>query len=186
MTNLKQRLIVIGVILLVLVLGIGKQYWTTEPETEPFYAESQETVSEPVQQEIMVHVAGAVKQPGVYRLQEGQRVEDAVQLAGVTAEADLDALNRAARITDGQKIVVPSLQAADQTAAAQPMADDRVDLNQADLQQLMSLPGIGQVKAQAIITYRTEHNGFQTIEEIQQVNGIGSAIFSQIKNQIKI
>ena len=64
--------------------------------------------------------------------------------------------------------------------------DGLISINQADLSQLMTLPGIGEVKAQAILDYRTQHGGFSSIEEIRQVKGIGESIFSQIKNKIKI
>lgn len=189
MTNLKRRIVAVGILAFLLIAGINRlsPWATAEPETEVFYTEADTITSpEPTQQQIVVHVAGAVAKPGVYQLQEGQRVDDALQLAGVAEDADVDALNRAAVLTDGQKIVVPSVQELEQTSAGVVNTDDRVDLNQADLQQLMSLPGIGQVKAQAIVDYRTEHNGFQTIEEVQQVSGIGESIYLQIKGKIKI
>lgn len=190
MTNLKRRIIAVGIIVLLFTVWLGRlsPEAGTEQETEAFYTDADvSALSNPVPQQIIVHVAGAVAEPGVYQLQEGQRVEDALQLAGVVEDSDLDALNRAALLTDGQKIVVPSVQEAEQTASVTTaVTEDYVDLNRANLQQLMSLPGIGQVKAQAIVDYRTENNGFQTVEEIQQVNGIGEAIFSQIKDKIKI
>lgn len=149
-------------------------------ETEQMQQEMQEASAPP---ELVVHVAGAVKNPGVYTLTEGQRVEDAINLAGLCENADVDALNRAAVLSDGQKIVVPEVgESGPETQAESSL----VDLNQADLQQLMTLPGIGQVKAQAILDYRAQYGNFQNIEEVQQVSGIGAATFAQIKNKIKI
>jgi competence protein ComEA len=89
-------------------------------------------------------------------------------------------------LSDGQKIVVPVKNAGNQQMEKEAVEDGLISINQADLNQLMTLPGIGEVKAQAILEYRTQHGGFSSIEEIRQVNGIGESIFSQIKNKIKI
>ena len=120
MTNLKRRIFAVGIIVLLFTVWLGRlsPEAGTEQETEAFYTDADVSVlSNPVPQQIIVHVAGAVAEPGVYQLQEGQRVEDALQLAGVVEDSDLDALNRAALLTDGQKIVVPSVQEAEQTAS---------------------------------------------------------------------
>ena len=144
---------------------------------------------ETIKNELVVHVAGAVQNPGVYTLQEGSRIEDAITRAQLLPQSDADALNRAALLTDGQKIVVPF---AGESQTSHPltesevgtMPNDKVNLNHATLAQLMTLPGIGEVKAQAIMQYRQEHNGFQTIDQLLQVNGIGSAIYSQIAHLV--
>lgn len=144
---------------------------------------------ETIKNELVVHVAGAVQNPGVYTLQDGSRVEDAITRAQLLPQSDADALNRAALLTDGQKIVVPF---AGESQTSHPltesetgtMPNDKVNLNHATLAQLMTLPGIGEVKAQAIMQYRQEHNGFQTIDQLLQVNGIGSAIYSQIADLV--
>lgn len=132
---------------------------------------------------IVVHVAGAVQNPGIYTLQEGQRVDDALNMAGVTPEAAIDDLNRAALLTDGQKIVVKSKMEKMQQEV-EDLEEHKINLNRASLQELIMLPGIGEVKAQAIITYRQQHGEFQSVEQVQQVNGIGSAIYSQIAGLI--
>ena len=144
---------------------------------------------ETIKNELVVHVAGAVQNPGVYTLQDGSRVEDAITRAQLLPESDADALNRAALLSDGQKIVVPF---AGESQTSNPsteseggtMPNDKVNLNHATLAQLMTLPGIGEVKAQAIMQYRQEHNGFQTIDQLLQVSGIGSAIYSQIAHLV--
>lgn len=186
MKNLDKRWLAAGIALVLLSLVL---VWQIQPEkNDAPYVQTEmqaafdEDVAAPA--EIKVHVAGAVQHAGVYTLQEGQRVEDAIQLAGMAENADVDALNRAAILSDGQKIVVPVVGEARQDARGQ--EDDLIDLNQADLQQLMTLPGIGEVKAQAIIDYREQQGNFKTIEDLQQVQGIGSAIFLQIKSKIKI
>ena len=144
---------------------------------------------ETIKNELVVHVAGAVQNPGVYTLQDGSRVEDAITRAQLLPQSDADALNRAALLSDGQKIVVPFV---DEAQTSNPstesetgtMPNDKVNLNHATLAQLMTLPGIGEVKAQAIMQHRQEHNGFQTIDQLLQVNGIGSAIYSQIAHLV--
>ena len=144
---------------------------------------------ETIKNELVVHVAGAVQNPGVYTLQDGSRVEDAITRAQLLPQSDADALNRAALLSDGQKIVVPF---AGEAQTSHPlteseggtMPNDKVNLNHATIAQLMTLPGIGEVKAQAIMQYRQEHNGFQTIDQLLQVNGIGSAIYSQIADLV--
>ena len=144
---------------------------------------------ETIKNELVVHVAGAVQNPGVYTLQDGSRVEDAITRAQLLPESDADALNRAALLSDGQKIVVPfagEAQTSNLSTESEggTMPNDKVNLNHATLAQLMTLPGIGEVKAQAIMQYRQEHNGFQTIDQLLQVNGIGSAIYSQIADLV--
>ena len=144
---------------------------------------------ETIKNELVVHVAGAVQNPGVYTLQDGSRVEDAITRAQLLPQSDADALNRAALLSDGQKIVVPFVGEAQTSnplteSEGGTMPNDKVNLNHATLAQLMTLPGIGEVKAQAIMQYRQEHNGFQTIDQLLQVNGIGSAIYSQIAHLV--
>lgn len=179
-----RKLLAFGSMVLLVVC-----FWMRQLQPEPAVYEADpvstqnsgiETVAAPA--EIAVHVAGAVASPGVYLLQQGQRVEDALQLAGITEDSAVDALNRAAPLTDGQKITVPSVT----EQQMEPKSDGLIDLNRADAQQLMTLPGIGEVRAQAILDYRAQKGGFAQIEEVQQVDGIGAATYAQIKNRIKI
>lgn len=190
MKTLKQRVIFVGILLLV-ITTITVQHLRTgrnDSDTDFIYAEPENPVPlEEHQSEIVVHVAGAVSFPGVYTLQEGQRIEDALQLAGLNEDSDIDALNRASVLTDGQKIVVPSIKENNNDNNLTKDQDNQLlDLNQSDLQQLMELPGIGAVKAQAILDYRAQQGRFNQIEDLLKVNGIGEAIFEQIKNKIKI
>ncbi len=187
MKNIDYRWVFAGAALVLLIILFGKPLPLTDTEPEVFYIEADEDPAEPAASaaEIVVHVAGAVDHPGVYELEQGKRVDDALQLAGIKTEADIDMLNRAAVLTDGQKIVVPFMGNTSQENIDNSL-DDLVDLNQADLQQLMELPGIGTVKAQSILDYREQKGFFQTIEEVQQVNGIGENIFNQIKDKIKV
>ncbi len=191
MPEKKQKLVLAGIAVLLLLFLAIQQIPTHTAENDFSYVEEMsildaEAEPEPLMADIIVHVAGAVEKPGVYTLTEGERVEDALQMAVSLPEADIDALNRAAILSDGQKIVVPFKNTDGEQMACMPVDDGLVSLNQADLTQLMTLPGIGEVKAQAILEYRAQHGGFSSVEEIRQVSGIGETIFSRIKNKIKI
>lgn len=154
-----------------------------------------------------VHICGAVNCPGVYPIHPGMRLFEAIELAGgFSQEADETWLNQAQQLQDGQRWYVytreqtqelsqPQTQQMD-PAAQQSVSDgqqlqqadetDRVNLNTADKDTLMSLPGIGEARAEAIIQYRTEHGGFTAIEEIQQISGIKGAVYSKIEDRITV
>lgn len=151
--------------------------------------ESQSQISQ-----IYVHIAGAVENPGVYALMEGARAGEAVSLATPTAEADVNALNLAAPIMDGQKIVVPTKEEVAQRSAQSGTtisgtpgtSNGKVNINTADLSTLKILPGIGDVKAQAIIDYRAKYGPFKAVTDIRKVSGIGTALYAKIEAQICI
>ena len=190
MPEKKQKVLLAGIAVLLIVFLAVQNIPSYTSEEEFTYTAEEPTLTadeaEPLNNEIVVHVAGAVEKPGVYTMHEGDRVEDALQLAGCLPETDADALNRAAVLSDGQKIAVPFKNIEGKPNTQEVVEDGLISINQADLSQLMTLPGIGEVKAQAILDYRTQHGGFSSIEEIRQVKGIGESIFSQIKNKIKI
>lgn len=133
-----------------------------------------------------VHVCGQVKKPGVYQLEEGARIYDAVQLAGgFTEEAWEEAVNLAKLVTDGEQIKIPDQAEAELFFTQEEQTESGlINLNQATKEQLMTLTGIGEARAREIITYREEHGGFQAIEDIMKVPGIKEAAFAKIKNQI--
>lgn len=142
---------------------------------------------------VVVYVCGAVRAPGVVRLPAGSRVADALELAGgATARADLTALNLAARLSDGQQVLVPQAAAAGAPAAAAPAAGTAasggglVNINTASVEELDTLQGIGPVTAQKIVDYRTANGGFSSIEEIKNVPGIGEAKFAAIRDAITV
>ena len=151
----------------------------------------------PTNAPLEVHVVGAVLRPGVYILLEGSRVQDAVSAAGgLSADADLDSLNLAAKLEDGQQLDVPNLSGAARTAVpttgfrvlpagstATP-SGDQININTASAEQLETLPGIGPTIAQNIVTYRIAHGPFAHIEDIMNVAGIGPATFDNIKDLI--
>jgi competence protein ComEA len=133
---------------------------------------------------ITVHVAGSVQTPGVYELPQGSRVKDAVQAAGgLSTEANPTSINLAGLLRDGQQVFV------DQKPAVSPTLNPSerqglVNINTASSIELMTLPGIGETRAQDIIKYRQENNGFQNIEELLNVKGIGQTTFNNLKSLV--
>lgn len=139
----------------------------------------------------LVYVCGAVVSPGVYELDDGSRIYEAVELAGgFMEEAAEDALNLAESVTDGQMIRIPTEEEQEavgrQGAEADSAADGKLDLNRADVAALMELPGIGQSKAEAIVGYREEHGPFSQAEDLMKVEGIKEGVFDKIKDRIKV
>lgn len=172
----------------------------------PEAASSEAASSEAVSSEAVsgyVYVCGAVNHPGVYPMEPGMRVFEAITLAGgFSGEADEQWLNQAELLQDGQRLYVytreETLQmvregaaleqgsAGTDTAANPEDASGKININTADRETLMGLPGIGEAKADAVIQYRSEHGNFASIEEIQNISGIKSAVFSKIKDMITV
>lgn len=140
---------------------------------------------------LTVDVAGAVRRPGVYRMAAGARVEDALKRAGgATAHADLSQINRAAKLEDGRQILVPRRPSravpasAPATASATPAQP--VNLNTATLEQLDTLDGVGPTTAQKIIDFRTAHGGFGSVDELDQIPGIGEKKLAALREQVRV
>lgn len=137
---------------------------------------------------VLVYVCGEVKTPGVYELAEGSRICDAVDAAGgLTKEASRDYWNLAERLTDGQMISVPTKEEAglrQESAAAAPVSDGRVNINTAELAELMTIPGVGKTRGEAILAYRSEHGPFAEMQDIKKVPGIGDVIYEGMKDCI--
>lgn len=151
-----------------------------------------------------VHVVGAVRRPGVYRLRLGQRVQDAIRRAGGASGAtDLQAINLAAKIADGQQIVVPRRAVGGGGAAAGGGApagvavggrsgatgaapSGPINLNSATAEQLDTLDGVGPATAQKILEYRTQHGGFSSVDDLAQIPGIGPKKLEALKTQVTV
>jgi competence protein ComEA len=127
-----------------------------------------------------VHVAGAVRRPGLYRLSEGARVAAAVRRAGgPSARADLNLINLAARLQDGQQVVVPASPGAGGAAVAG--ADAPISLGSATAEQLDELDGIGPTLAERIVEYRQTKGGFGSLDQLAEVEGIGEKRLAALK-----
>jgi competence protein ComEA len=150
-----------------------------------------------------VHVVGSVRRPGVYRLRLGQRVEDAIRRAGGAANGgDLQAINLAAKIADGQQVVVPRKAAATGGASgpaaggggsggaveggAGAVPSGPINLNSATAEQLDTLDGVGPATAQKILEYRTQHGGFSAVDDLAQIPGIGPKKLEALKAQVTV
>jgi competence protein ComEA len=139
---------------------------------------------------IVVHVAGAVNNPGVYQLSDGTRVIDAIDAAGgLQPDADSSRINLAARLADAMRVYVPavgetSVPAVDDGGSGQPSGP--LNLNQATAEQLDALPGVGRSTAAAIIAYRRDHGPFQSVDQLRQVHGIGASKFEQIRPLVTV
>ena len=135
---------------------------------------------------VVVDVVGAVRRPGLYRLEQGSRIADAVARAGgATPKAELSQVNLAAPLADGEQVVVPKRGAAGAAlpgAAGSPSAP--IQLSTATLEQLDTLPGVGPSTAQKILDYRTKHGAFSSVEELDAVPGIGPKRLDQLRDLV--
>jgi competence protein ComEA len=160
---------------------------------------SDASVSSAAPTQCYVYVCGAVANPGVYALSSGARVYEAVDLAGGFLEdACEEAVNLADEVADAQMIWIPTDEEAAEGELVVPAAasnassdvssdsDGTINLNTATAEQLMTLPGIGQSKADSIISYRESHGSFSSVEEIMNVDGIKEGVYNRIKDNIKV
>ncbi len=162
--------------------SISEEESFEESDTEDF---SKEESTE----EIFVYVCGQVAQPGVYSLPVGSRVYEAIEAAGgFLEEADQEALNIAQLLSDGQQITVGKIgeQLAESQKKTEENSSGKVNINSASAEELKSLSGIGDSRAEDIINYRNEEGGFSTIDDIKNVSGIGEKLFQKIKDYIEV
>ncbi len=151
-------------------------------ESEQYRAGQADTAAE-----CFVYVCGSVQNPGVYRLRAGSRIYEAVALAGGLTQEAADTVNQAEAVFDGMMIRIPSVNETEQTKEEEAAAGDgKLNLNTADVTQLMALPGIGKAKAESIIAYREEKGGFSSVEEIMKVNGIKEGVYNRLKDSVTV
>ncbi len=184
----RSQLLVYGAVAVALLL-LGAR-WIRSDSGEPaapaggvsFKADSFE---EEGSGDVVVHVAGEVERPGVYRLPGGSRVADAVERAGgLTGRGAADAINLAARLSDGQQVVVAGRAAAG-AAAGTATEDGPISLGSASVEQLDTIEGIGPVTAQKILEFRDEQGGFSSVDELDEVPGIGPATMDALRSRLQ-
>lgn len=170
-------------------------YDAEEPDKDEVKSETAEELSSEEDKMLVVHLCGAVNNPGVYELEIDSRIIDGINKAGgFTEKASRDSLNLAMELTDGSRVYVPTVEEAKEEEYLQPQyisgnagtEDKRVNINTADADKLMTLSGIGKTRAEAVIAYRQEHGPFKTTEEIMNVSGIGKASFEKLKEEITV
>ncbi|MBQ2901362.1 MAG: helix-hairpin-helix domain-containing protein [Agathobacter sp.] len=200
---LNVKSVLLGTLIVVFLCGCGKetaQYVEdVETETTDFQDSEQCSMQETEvdgakKANIYVYVCGQIQKPGVYTLPEGSRVCDVFVLAGGFTEcAATDYWNQARLLNDGEMIYVPAIEEAkdryferDATSREDTNDSNKVNINTASKEELMTLPGIGEAKALAIISYRQENGAFSSIEELKQVEGIKDGVFSKMKDDIEI
>jgi len=142
--------------------------------------------------DVVVDVTGAVNDPGVYRLPAGSRVDDAVQRAGgATSRAEVQSINLAARLTDGQQVVVPekvrgsTAVAAVGAGATGTDTSTPISVGTASVEELDTIEGIGPVTAQKIVDFRDEHGGVSSVDQLDQIDGIGPATMESLRSRLQ-
>ena len=178
-----------------IIAGCGFYIYNSSPKDEILLDDPVE-ISESLQEveedpdKIVVYITGAVKNPGVIEIPEDSRVLDAVNAAGgVTAEADLESINMAQKVRDGQHVTVPEISDPNSTVPTRQNSSSKssgglVNINSASESELISLPGIGAATAKKIIDYRETNGAFIEIEDIKKVRGIGESKFQSMKDLI--
>jgi competence protein ComEA len=169
---------------LAVVVLLGARYLSRDDGPPPAAAPPIHVGEAGKSSRVTVHVAGAVRRPGVYRLPSSARVVDAVRRAGGARRgADVAALNLAAKLEDGRQVLVPRRGAA---PGGEPAEGVPLDLNTATPEQLDELDGIGPGMAAAIIEYREEHDGFGSVEELGEVPGIGEKRLAALREEVRV
>jgi competence protein ComEA len=181
--------IVLAVVLGLRQLGAGDKA-PAAPDQRPAAIEVQDGAE--AGGRVVVHVAGAVRQPGVYKLSANARVDDAVaEAGGPTRRADLGGLNLAATVEDGRQVLVPErarpgAPAAASATASAPAEGQPINLNTATLEQLDTLSGIGPTTAQKILDFREERGGFGSVEELGEIPGIGDKRLATLREEVTL
>lgn len=202
----KSKIIKIGIVVIVGIFAIV-YYFSNNQETTTYdnLLESNiivenkvETSIEEEKTAIKVYVTGEVNSPGVIELEEGARIQDAIEGAGgIKAQANLKNINLAYEVGDGEKIYIPNLEeeteiveeggnSLESGASTTSNSNGKVNINKATAAELTSVPGIGESTAQKIVTYREENGKFKAIEDIKNVSGIGESKYNSMKDSISV
>lgn len=187
----RREMVILGLVGLAAVAGAGLWYVRSLPRPVKVGQPVAAPAPTPSTAVFYVHVAGWVRAPGVYEVAEGDRVVDAIELAGGPRKgAQLDALNLAAVLTDGQQVLVPRAAegptASGTTSVPAAGATGLINLNSATAEDLETLPGIGEVLAAAIVQFREEHGPFTSVEQLVDVSGIGEVTLEEVRELVTV
>lgn len=207
----KQKIIIISIIIVLIIVGIYVYNIRFSEDINENTNENQLNTSfvenilekDDKNKEIIVHITGAVKKNGIVKLKDGARIYDAIEMAGgSTDDADLSKINLAYVLEDGQKVYIPKIGEINQENAEEEYitfeygnnkniiqdynkgGNEKVNINTANQTELETLPGIGTATAEKIIDYRNKNGKFSSVEDIQNVKGIGNAKYENIKESI--
>lgn len=198
-TDIKVKILIV-VISIIIITTIGLYIYKDSKEKEYIYYEESSSINETTDAEnvtqeetITVHITGEIKYPGVVVLKNGDRIVDAIEAAGgETENADLDRLNLAYILNDGDKIYIPNKNEEGEKDNIITVENEigqekkaTININTATLEELIKLPGIGEATANKIIEYRKQNGKFQNIEELKNVPGIGNNKFETLKEMIR-
>lgn len=180
----------IGILAVVAIIAGTVMFSNNNKKSKEVSTESESLViEETVVDKVWVDIGGEVKSPKVVELDDGSRVQDAIDAAGgLTSEADITNLNRAALVNDGDKIYVPAVGdesgASGSTSGGVSTTGGKVNINTADSEELQTITGVGPATAEKIISYRESNGRFKVIEDIKNVSGIGDKTFDKMKESI--
>ena len=195
----KKRIIVISLVIsLCIIIGIilafNNENYTEIETVEVFDTTAEETKKETLKT-IKIHVSGEVNYNGILELEEGSRIDDAInQAGGITQKADINKINLAYELSDGQKLYVPSINdeankeyvTESSGLEGEEQTEEKININKATQTELETLPGVGPSLALNIINYRKENGKFTSVDDLKNVSGVGENKYEQIKELIKV
>ena len=190
------KIFAIVVLIIIFINVLNRDYFNGNNDDIKVQKAFDSSVKDPILDEpsdveyIYMHITGEIKKPGVYKMKDGSRMDDLVKEAGgLTDDADIDQINLSEKLVDEERIIIPSKSDASSsdvtTHAASTAKASKVNINTADITELMTLPGFGEKTAQKIIDYR-EKKKFKKIEDIMNIDGIGENKFKKIKDYISV
>ena len=179
-------------IIIVIVMLLGFTSFTFFSKSNNDYVIEKSIEKEEIMPEkIIVDIKGEVNSPGSYEIDQGKRIKDIIEIAGgLKDDASTDNINLSSKLTDEMLIVIPKKEEEkdtnNQSIVINSQLDNKISINTANLNELMSISGIGKTKAQSIIDYRINNGRFNSINDIMNVSGIGKSTFEKIKDYIKV
>ena len=196
----KKRIIAIGIVVIIcliigIILALNTKEYTEITTAEVFDTTEEETIIETLNT-IKIHISGEVNYNGILELEEGSRIDDAIkQAGGATQNADINKINLAYELSDGQKIYIPNINEEENKEyimqnsgleGEEEKIQEKININKATQTELETLPGVGPSLALKIIKHRKENGKFKSIEELKNVSGVGENKYEELKELIKV